>query len=221
MAEQPSSFTVAAVAGVTLTKWTRAWEERRADAPLVVTRVSADDQAAVLRDSRADVSFVRLPVDDAGLSVIPLYREIPVVVAPKGHAIESTEQVTLADLSGETMLSGDPADAIDLVAAGVGVIVVPQSIARLHARKDVIARPVTDAPDTGIALAWLANETTERVEEFIGIVRGRTARSSRATPTPPTPKPTRAPKAGKAGKAGKAATGRPARRPGARPKKSR
>lgn len=215
MVEQPSPFTIAAVAGVTLTKWTRAWEERRTDVPLAVTRVPTDDQVAVLHDGRADVSFVRLPVDDDGLSVIPLYREAPVVVAPKGHAIESAEQLTLADLRGETILSGDPADAIDLVAAGVGVIVVPQSIARLHARKDVIARPVTDAPDTGIALAWLAAETTELVEEFIGIVRGRTARSSRATPTPPTPKPTRAPKAAKTG------TGRSARRPGARPRKSR
>ena len=192
-------FRIAAVPGVTLTKWTRAWQERRHDAPLEVLRSTAEQQIGVLHAGAADVSFVRIAGgDDAGnaldalgdndLSAITLYVETPVVVVPKDHPLAELESVTLAELDGENQLDGSWEEAIELAAANVGVVVVPQSIARLHSRKDVVARPVSDAAETRIALAWLTAATTERVEEFIGIVRGRTARSSRSTPTPPTAK---------------------------------
>ena len=54
------------------------------------------------------------------------------------------------------------------------------SVARLHHRKDVTHRPVTDLPTTKVGLAWLVDNEDERVQAFIGIVRGRTARSSRS-----------------------------------------
>jgi DNA-binding transcriptional LysR family regulator len=199
-------FTVAFVPGVTLAKWSKVWAERRADLPLGFAPTPESDQVRVLHDGTAEVSFVRLPVDDAGLSVIPLYREIAVVVLPKEHDLAQVESVTVADLAAEHLLqdpdsvpewrdiaieiregtrrplpdirTGD--DAAELVAAGVGIVIVPQSVARLHSRKDVIARPVTDVAESQIALAWLEDNTTADVEEFIGVVRGRTARSSRA-----------------------------------------
>lgn len=197
--DEQDPFRIAAVPGVTLTKWTRAWQERRPDAPLQVLRITAEAQSSVLHDRSADVSFVRLAGgEDAGsaldalgdddLSAITLYVEAPVVVVPKEHPIAELDSVTLADLDPENHLAGEWEDAIELVAANVGVVIVPQSIARLHARKDVAAVPVTDAAETRIAIAWLMAQTTERVEEFVGIVRGRTAQSSRSTPTPPTPK---------------------------------
>jgi len=81
------------------------------------------------------------------------------------------------------------ADAIELVAAGIGLLVVPQSLARLHHRKDLTYRPLGDGPEAPVALGWVTEDKTDLVEEFIGIVRGRTANSSRgvAGPTPPTP----------------------------------
>jgi len=183
--EDATSFTIAAAQGVTLTKWTRAWQDRRSEVPLTVTRTTDDTQVQVLHEGAADVSFVRLPIEDDALSVIPLYAEVPVVVLPKDHPLAERDTVTLADLEGENHLTGDWESAIELVAANVGVVVVPQSIARLHSRKDVEARPVTDALETRIAMAWVTEKTTDFVDEFIGIVRGRTAHSSRSTPTPP------------------------------------
>ncbi|KQV07115.1 LysR substrate-binding domain-containing protein [Leifsonia sp. Root112D2] len=182
-----ASFRIGFMPGVTTTKWTRIWAERHPDVPLEVFATGVDEQVAVLLDDRADVSFVRLPIDDEGLSVIPLYLEEAVVVVGKDHAIADVDSVTLAELEGERLqdATGALKDAVELVAAGVGVLVVPQSLARLHARKDVTYRTVTDAGQTQIALAWLAERTTEQVEEFVGIVRGRTAQSSRTTPTPP------------------------------------
>jgi DNA-binding transcriptional LysR family regulator len=77
------------------------------------------------------------------------------------------------------------ADAIELVAAGVGLLVVPQSLARLHHRKDLTYRPVTGAPESRVALSWLEDETTDLIEQFIGIVRGRTVNSTRGRPPAP------------------------------------
>ena len=73
------------------------------------------------------------------------------------------------------------------LAAGVGLLVVPQSLARLHHRRDLTYRPMSqDAPQSRVALSWPEEQTTDLMEEFIGIVRGRTVNSSRGrAQTPP------------------------------------
>ena len=53
------------------------------------------------------------------------------------------------------------------------------SVARLHHRKDVVAVRVLGLPETEVGLAWLVARDDERTQEFVGVVRGRTARSSR------------------------------------------
>ncbi|MEU2451968.1 LysR substrate-binding domain-containing protein [Streptomyces sp. NPDC012765] len=229
--EVPHSFRLAYVPGVTPSKWVRIWNERLPDVPLTLVAVSPTEAFGVLREGGADAGFVRLPVDRTDLSAIPLYTETTVVVVPKDHLVAAAEEVSLEDLADEIVfhplddtleweqLPGKPAierpattaDAIELVAAGVGVLVVPQSLARLHHRKDLTYRPVTDAPASRVALSWPQEETTDLVEEFIGIVRGRTVNSTRGrAPTPPQPKAKRKrPETGAgAGAGGKAGSGR-------------
>ncbi|MDV7101206.1 LysR substrate-binding domain-containing protein [Gordonia amicalis] len=112
-------------------------------------------------------------------------------------------------------------DAIELVAAGIGVLLVPQSLARLHHRKDLVFRPVTDAPTGTVGLLWPA-PTTELADEFIGIVRGRKATSSRGQ-SEPAPKRSAKEKAAAKRAAREAAgkiPGKSARKkPGVRPKR--
>ncbi|MFC9837254.1 LysR family substrate-binding domain-containing protein [Rhodococcus sp. NPDC127530] len=208
-ADASPSFRLAYVPGVTPTKWVRIWNERLPDVPLTLVPVAAADAAVTLRGGGADAGLVRLPIDRTGLSAIPLYTEIPVVVAPKDHVVAAVDEVSIADLADEIVLHphddvlvwdslpGLPAqdrpattaDAIELIAAGIGLLVVPQSLARLHHRKDLVYRTVSDGPESRIALSWPEDDTTELVEEFIGIVRGRTVNSSRGrTPTPAQPK---------------------------------
>lgn len=189
MDEAPADFTIAFAAGVTLTRWTRAWQQRQRHIPLAFLPTDATNQVSALHEGLADVSFVRLPIVRKGLSIIPLYDEVAVAIAPKEHPVSAVESVTLADLASEHRVAKTLSawDAIELVAAGGGIVILPQSIARLHARKDVVARVVTDAEVTTIAIAWLEDSTTARIDEFVGIVRGRTAASSRAVPTPQTP----------------------------------
>lgn len=213
MSDVPAAFTIAFAPGVTLTRWTRAWGQRQRSIPLAFIPTDAATQVTVLREALADVSFVRLPVDRAGLSVIPLYEEQPVVVLPREHDLARAETITLAELENadRVSVSLSDQDAVELVAAGGGIVILPQSIARMHDRKDVVAVPVADALTTTIAIAWLESNTTVQVEEFVGIVRGRTAASSRLVPTPKTEKPKKVVKPAKAGPA----------RPKTRPRKPR
>ncbi len=186
--ESGPRLTVGYVPGVTLTKWTNIWSERFRRVPLVVVAVEEPDAEPAVRDGRVDMCFVRLPIDTDGLNVIPLYREVAVAVVPKDHPASMFEEVSLADLADENILVGFPAaDAMDLVAGGAGIVIVPHSIARSHSRNDLTYRPVSDAPQTQIALTWPVDRTTDLTEEFVGVVRGRSERSSRSPARSETP----------------------------------
>ncbi|MEU4211085.1 LysR family substrate-binding domain-containing protein [Streptomyces sp. NPDC026206] len=229
--EATPSFRLAYVPGVTPSKWVRIWNERLPDIPLTLIPVSAAEAPGALRAGGADAAFVRLPIDRTDLSAIPLYTETTVVVVPKDHVVAAVDEVSAEDLADDIVLHplddtldwerlpGRPAierpattaDAIELVAAGVGVLIVPQSLARLHHRKDLTYRPLTDAPESRVALSWPEDETTDLVEQFIGIVRGRTVNSTRGRPPAPAqPKTKRSDKGGAQRKptAGKPATGK-------------
>lgn len=197
--EASPSFRLAYVPGVTPAKWVRIWNERLPDVPLTLVAVSAAESFDVLRGGDADAGFVRLPVDRTDLSAIPLYTETTVVLVPKDHVATAVDEVSTDDLADDIVLHplddtldwerlpGQPAierpatteDAVELVAAGIGVLLLPQSLARLHHRKDLTYRPVTDAPESRVALSWPEEKTTDLVEDFIGIVRGRTVNSTR------------------------------------------
>lgn len=126
------------------------------------------------------------------------------------------------------------ADVVATVAANVGVAVLPMSLARLHRRKDVTYRPLSDGPTAPVGLVWPIERTTDLVEELIGIVRGRTVNSSRGRGAPssrpgsdgtsadaPTAKSARtgvknSPRSGSAGTKGRSGAGRSGAKTGGR-----
>ncbi|WP_018680616.1 LysR family substrate-binding domain-containing protein [Actinokineospora enzanensis] len=205
----PSPFRLGYVPGVTPGKWVRLWEERSPGHPLELVPVSAAEAADLVRDGGVDAVLLRLPTDRTGLHAIPLYTEVSVVVVPKDHLVAAADEVAPADIADELVLHpvddtlswevppglraverpATTGDAIELVAAGVGLLVVPQSLARLHHRRDLTYRTISDVPQSQVALSWLEEETTDAIEEFIGIVRGRTVNSTRGRqPAPAQPK---------------------------------
>ncbi|WP_412929049.1 LysR substrate-binding domain-containing protein [Microbacterium sp. 1P10UB] len=186
--------------GATPGKWIALWRERVPHVPLELVPLTVDAQLDALRGDEVDAAIVRLPLAADDVHRIALYEEIPVVVVPVDSALTAADDLGVDDLVGEVRhvpvddvlavdipgtlpaAAGPPLDteaAVATVAAGVGILVVPMSIARLHARKDVAHRPLRDGPVSSVALAWPAERTTSEVETFIGIVRGRTANSSR------------------------------------------
>lgn len=182
------------VPGVTLRKWRTVWEERFPRVPLDVVEVTEADQRTALASGEVDLCLVRLPLDTAGLHLIRLYEEVRVAWSSKDHPIEAVADLTLDDLAGEVILDAATPEAIQQAAFADAVLLVPMSIARTFSRRDMVYRPVTDAPTTTIGLAWRIDDDNPWIAEFIGVVRGRTAKSSRtaqernATP-PPAQKP--------------------------------
>lgn len=166
------------VPGVTPGKWARVWDERRLDARLELRPASETDALAALRGP-AHMALLRDVEASDDLHVIQLYREQPVVLAARDSVVGALDSVTLADLAGENVVEGQDAATAELVATGTAVAIMPQAVARALSRRDVVARPVTDAPDTGIGLAWLTSGQHPLIDTFVGIVRGRSANSSR------------------------------------------
>ena len=184
------------VTGSTPDKWAGVWRERFPREPLELVPTTEAEQEALVREGTVDLALVRLPVDREGMNVIPLYDEVPVVVAGHEHLVSAADEVTLADLVDEQLVlphrSGwrpqaaqlewpemSERDAVETVAAGTGIAIMPMSVARLYHRKDVVQRPVVDLDPTSVALVWLVEKDDERAQRFVGVVRGRSARSSR------------------------------------------
>lgn len=204
MPASQNAFRVGFVPGVMPDKWGRTWAERMPRRPLDLVPLGDGDGVAMVRAGELDMCFVRLPVDREGLHLIPLYDEQPVVVVAREHPVAAYEEIDVGDLADEHLLQ-DPdtvpawrdvatevrdgtrhpvpamtlRQAVESVAAEAGIVVVPLSLARLHHRKDVVAVRVTGVPTTKVGLTWRVDDEDERVQAFIGVVRGRTANSSR------------------------------------------
>ena len=179
------------VPGVTLTKWWRVWDERF-PTPLDIVELADAEQRRALVVGDVDMCFVRRPIDTDGLHLIPLYDEVVVAWAAKEHPVAAFEEVTLADLADENALDDHGQVSIDAAVAEAAVLRVPMSIARTHNCRDLVYRPITDAAPSPVGLAWRQDNEHPSIEEFIGVVRGRTVNSSRtaaARSTPPKPRP--------------------------------
>ena len=148
---------------------------------------------------------------------IRLYEELPVVILPVDHVLTVLDEVPVEELAEEFLLqpaSDIPAyeevsrawresagrivpegltdmETIELVAAGVGLYIVPMSIARFYHRKDLTYRPIAGLDTYPVHLVWprapkgepRSEELEALLQDFIGIVRGRTATSERGSET--------------------------------------
>ena len=148
---------------------------------------------------------------------IRLYEELPVVILPVDHVLTVLDEVPVEELAEEFLLqpaSDIPVyeevsrawresagrivpegltdkETIELVAAGVGLYIVPMSIARFYHRKDLTYRPVAGMDTYPVHLVWprapkgepRSEELEALLQDFIGIVRGRTATSERGSET--------------------------------------
>lgn len=194
-----------AVPGTNPGRWIETWRERM-PVPLELVPAEAADQAAALLSGAADLGLVRTPLPKPPFSLIPLYDEVTVVVLPSDHPLADEPEIDPTVLTDDLLVPDDDllawseaplpralaraattAEAVELVAAGAGVLAVPMSLARLHHRRDLTHVPLTDAPTSGIGLAWVTERHDELTEEFIGIVRGRTVNSSRGVGARPVP----------------------------------
>ncbi|MEU0924848.1 LysR family transcriptional regulator [Streptomyces malaysiensis] len=191
-ARDTPELTIGFMPGITLTPATVAFTGRHPGVNVRLLRTSWDDQVEVLRDGRADVSVVRLPVDQEGLEVRPLFQEPRVVMVPAEHRLAGRSSVTVTDLAGEHLLQDPDAvpewrdvavelrgrrrpdvpvihqveEKLELVAAKAGVCVLPLSTATFYTRPDVVALPVEGIGPNEVALAWTASRRSPLIHGF-------------------------------------------------------
>ena len=197
-----TTFTVAFMPGLTVSEPVRRLREQHPGLAVDVLRTDWGSQTDVLHDGRADVSFVRRPLDPDRLTVRPLFTEPRVAMLLARHPLAGRRSLRLADLAGETLLqdpaavpewlalAGDrPAPAVRLrprtveeklehVAAGQGFVLLPRSAATHYRRPDVAALRVSDLGPTEVCLAWVASRRSRLIIEFAALAEGVTSRST-------------------------------------------
>jgi DNA-binding transcriptional LysR family regulator len=182
----------------------RAFATKHPKVRIVLRNVSSLDQTQAISEGRLDVGFVLLPVDDAGLATESVMRQPIMIALPPGHALAKRSRVPLQALSGEPQImfarsnaprffdavlaacreagfSMNIAHEVDnlytacaLVAAGLGVCLVPAGVQDSHASSPMVVRPVTPAlphTDMHIALAYKPTSTSDLVPLFVSVVR--------------------------------------------------
>lgn len=174
------------VPGVEPDRFLRRWKTGRRSAWLDLVPVPLSRQREVLATAKVDMCFVRLPLPELDeLHLVRLWEERAAVVVGDENLLSLHEEVREEDLtqSGEREILpqhlDDAADRVAIVATGIGFTRMPLSLARLHHRKDAVHLPQVDAETTRIGLAWPREADDDLRQEFVGVVRGRTARSSR------------------------------------------
>lgn len=196
--QAPAGLRIAYPPGLSPDKWLRRMSERhpsvRVTASLVDVRRATSQGAADLFADDFDLAFIREPASadrsaPAGLARIPLYDEAMAVVVPRDHEASLFVELAPEELAEERWL--DPVDplsstsvevatAVELVAANVGIVALPLPLARSFSRRDVVVVPLAVEPQTRMGVCWLPERAEiPGLDEFVGIVRGRTANTSR------------------------------------------
>jgi DNA-binding transcriptional LysR family regulator len=203
-----SSFTIGFMPGLIVTEAVRALAACHSQLTVHVLRTNWDDQTAVLHDGRADVSYIRLPVDQSGLQVQALLAEPRVAVFPAGHRLAGKDTVTIADLADEHLLQDPSAvpewrdiatemrsrrrrgvpvfhtveEKLEHVAAGHGIVLLPLSTAVFYTRPDVAYSHVSDIPPNQVCLAWDGTRRSPLIQDFAAIAANHPPVASRAEP---------------------------------------
>jgi DNA-binding transcriptional LysR family regulator len=175
----------------------RAFRDHAPDIALRLQELGTTAQLRRLDDGSLDVGFLRPPGARPGLIVETVLEERVMVALPDEHRLAGRERLSLDDLQGEALVQlstgGSPGlrealagaiarlggedrivqeaaemqTVIGLVAAGVGISLVPESVSAL-VRRGVSYRTLNaDAPVVRLAMAWRAADESPVLHAFL------------------------------------------------------
>jgi DNA-binding transcriptional LysR family regulator len=180
---------------------------RHPDIETQLVECTSAQQLQKLLSGRLDIAFVRPPVRESSLKYELLLHETLVVAMPVGHALASKDQVDIHDLARVPLVvparqvrphsyklimrafqeAGEEAEIVfeaaerqtivSLVAAGIGIALVPNWVARMQL-PGVVYRPLQldyamECSESAVGIAWLAELQSVPRELFIDLVRSR------------------------------------------------
>ncbi|MEO1146786.1 MAG: LysR family transcriptional regulator [Cyanobacteria bacterium J06638_22] len=168
---------------------------------LELRELTTDQQLTALKAGRLDVGFVRPPVEEAGFAELTVWCESLVVALPATHPLAAQTKIELRSLIHEPFIlfprplapglydqiiglcqqaafspnvvqeAVQMQTTISLVAAEMGVAIVPQSLENLQ-RTGVVYRPLAEQiPQVAIALIWPNQGRSPTRDRFLEIVQ--------------------------------------------------
>jgi DNA-binding transcriptional LysR family regulator len=165
---------------------------------LTTVQAGWHDLTCGLASGTADVAIVWLPAADGQpYEHRVLATERRHVALPRSHPLAARSSLTFAEVRDEPFIAlpeeagpvrdlwlgadhrdgappavsasaHSPGEALEAVAGRIGVALIGEAAAELHARSGVVTVPVTDLPPAELALMWSA---TDRREVIRGLVR--------------------------------------------------
>ena len=175
----------------------RGFRRRHAGVALTLLELTTAEQIAALEAGRLDLGFVRTPPDSPRLEQRVLVEEEFLAALPASHRLARSRRLALRDLCDDpflvfprTMAMGlydrivsacreagfspnivqeatQPPVILGLVAAGLGVALVPECVRRLKWR-NVVYRPLHGPrPRTNLTLAWRNPPDSPAVGAFV------------------------------------------------------
>ncbi|MFE1595295.1 LysR family transcriptional regulator [Nocardia sp. NPDC058705] len=188
-------LTVGFRTGIPVIPAAKAFGVRHPDVVVDVQRIEWDDQAPMLLDGRIDIGYVRLPIDETGLRVTPLFSEPLLVALPASHRLAGKEEVTEADLTGEPLVwHADPStqptrhphpdsglrvrdveEKLEHVAAGRGISFVARSETLFYSRPDISYVPIPELAPDQVCLAMATSRTSPLTDDFFAAAQSTAA----------------------------------------------
>lgn len=179
----------------------RTFRTRVPGVSLELHELTTNEQSQWLREGRIDVGFLRPPVEEDLFNFEIIFEEALVVALPEAHRLTNQSSVSLRSLSNDpfilfprTLAPGlydqiitlcQQADfspivaqeaiqmqtIVSLVAAEMGVAIVPQSLQHLQ-RTGVVYKPIQQSTTlVAIAMIWRQNDTSPTVQRFLEVAR--------------------------------------------------
>lgn len=192
----------------------RSYGEQSKGVEIVLSEMTSIQQGNALKSGRIDIGFGRLPLEDPEILCETIVEEPLIAALPLKHPLLKAPRLSLAMLAREpfilypvrprpsyadhvlqqfrmhglTLASAIDANemqtAIGLVAAGIGVTLVPGSVQRLR-RDDIVYRPLNDKSVTSpIIMNRRADDRSPELQRFCELVK----RHAAATPKLPRPR---------------------------------
>ncbi|TVQ25589.1 MAG: LysR family transcriptional regulator [Leptolyngbya sp. DLM2.Bin15] len=168
---------------------------------LQLRELTTAQQIQALHDKQVDIGIVRSAISEPGLSVELLLPESLVLALPEAHPLSTQTEVSLSTLADELFIlfpakmgpvfykqiihscqqagfrpkvaqeAVQMQTIIGLVAAGLGIAIVPASLQNFH-RNGVIYRPLQEQiPQTGLYLAWRQHDSSPVISAFLNLAR--------------------------------------------------
>lgn len=186
---------VSSASYTTIPEAIRIFRERRPRVELVLSPLTSAEQIEQLLDGELDLGLIRDPGEMPGLRMELVSTEDLVAVLPKAHPLTSVEEIRPEDLEGEPLilfpyrlmpgfvarvlrlfdgLETSPQvvqqaihqeTVLGLVAAGLGMSILPQSVERFQ-MPGVVCRPLAGSPQTALYAARAMNRVLV-ADEFV------------------------------------------------------